>query len=361
MKTRKYFLQTGLFLLAQLLVFMQTGAQEENAKYVFPDIPGRLTLLCDFHMHSVYSDGLVWPTVRVKEALNEGLDAIALTEHIEYRPHHEDLPGGHNRSWEIINDYLGDKDLILIHGAEITRSMPPGHFNAYFIEDANALDTPEWQDAIKAAIDQGAFVIWNHPGWRQPDEIPIWYAEHSWLLDKGWLKGIELVNENSFYPLTMAWALDSGLTMFGNSDIHDPVDMFFDRSKGEHRPLTLVFTTERSVQGIRQAFIERQTAIYFKDKLIGSEDLLLPLFQESVQLRVADAKPGGGPRGLIVDNKSSAPFYVKHYDEQGKLSEEIYFAPLSSTGIDPGSIMPGGKWLIENIIIGPRKSLVVNL
>ena len=45
-----------------------------------PDILGFQTLKCDFHMHTVFSDGLVWPTVRIDEAYREGLDAIALTD-----------------------------------------------------------------------------------------------------------------------------------------------------------------------------------------------------------------------------------------------------------------------------------------
>lgn len=32
---------------------------------LIPDIAGYLTLKCDFHMHTVFSDGNVWPTVRV--------------------------------------------------------------------------------------------------------------------------------------------------------------------------------------------------------------------------------------------------------------------------------------------------------
>ena len=27
-----------------------------------PDIPGHITLKCDFHTHTVFSDGNVWPT-----------------------------------------------------------------------------------------------------------------------------------------------------------------------------------------------------------------------------------------------------------------------------------------------------------
>ncbi len=66
-----------------------------------PDIPGYRTLKCDFHIHTVFSDGAVWPSVRPEEAWREGLDAIAITEHIEYQPHAEDLPTSHNRSFEI--------------------------------------------------------------------------------------------------------------------------------------------------------------------------------------------------------------------------------------------------------------------
>lgn len=41
-----------------------------------PDLKGYRTLKCDFHIHTVFSDGTVWPTVRVEEAYREGLDAI---------------------------------------------------------------------------------------------------------------------------------------------------------------------------------------------------------------------------------------------------------------------------------------------
>ena len=52
-----------------------------------PGFDGYQTLKCDFHIHTVFSDGSVWPSVRVQEAWQEGLDAIAITDHLEYRPH----------------------------------------------------------------------------------------------------------------------------------------------------------------------------------------------------------------------------------------------------------------------------------
>ncbi len=81
-----------LLVIAQLLL---TAAV--NAQINFPDILGQKTLKCDLHMHTVFSDGSVWPTVRVDEALRLGLDAIAITDHIEYQPHKDDIPTNHNR------------------------------------------------------------------------------------------------------------------------------------------------------------------------------------------------------------------------------------------------------------------------
>jgi hypothetical protein len=104
-----------------------------------PDLPGYVTLKCDFHLHTVFSDGNVWPTVRVGEAFRDGLDAIAITDHIEYTPKEDYLPVDHNAAWEIAEKTARDFNLILVHGAEITRKMPPGHMNALFIQDASLL------------------------------------------------------------------------------------------------------------------------------------------------------------------------------------------------------------------------------
>ena len=66
-----------------LLVLSQARGDETRHEIQFPDVPGYQTLKCDFHMHTVFSDGLVWPTVRVNEAWRTGLDAISITDHIE--------------------------------------------------------------------------------------------------------------------------------------------------------------------------------------------------------------------------------------------------------------------------------------
>ena len=37
-----------------------------------PEIDGYQLLKCDFHVHTIFSDGIVWPTLRVQEAWEEG-------------------------------------------------------------------------------------------------------------------------------------------------------------------------------------------------------------------------------------------------------------------------------------------------
>ena len=100
-------------------------AQEANHSHAlgtsmqFPNIPGYLTLKCDFHQHTVFSDGEVWPSIRVREALMDNLDAISLTEHLEYQPHLGDIPHkDRNRSYQIALREAKDHALIIVRGSE---------------------------------------------------------------------------------------------------------------------------------------------------------------------------------------------------------------------------------------------------
>ena len=52
---------------------------------VLPQVNGYNVYKADLHTHSVFSDGQVNSTFRVNEAWLDGLDIMAVTEHIEYR------------------------------------------------------------------------------------------------------------------------------------------------------------------------------------------------------------------------------------------------------------------------------------
>ncbi|MBK9374798.1 MAG: histidinol-phosphatase [Holophagales bacterium] len=244
-----------------------------------PNVPGFLTLQCDFHTHTVFSDGKVWPDIRSEEAWREGYDAIAITDHVEYRPHRKDLPTSHERPWEIAAPHGEKLGVIVIRGSEITRKMPPGHLNAIFLSSVCPLETPGWRDALQAARAQGAFVFWNHPGWRgqQKDGVARWYPEHDEILEAGLLHGIEVVNDREYYPESHAWALEKDLAPLANSDIHDPSNLAWHVHEGDHRPVTLVFAKERTEAGVREALFAKRTVAWSGETLVGREELLRPL------------------------------------------------------------------------------------
>lgn len=259
---------------------------EYNQKITFPDIPGYHTLKTDFHMHTVFSDGSVWPDIRVKEALREGLDVVAFTEHLEYQPHEEDIPHpDRNRSYEVAQKSADDTDLIVVNGSEITRDMPPGHSNAVFVKDANKLLADDAMQAFEEANKQDAFVFWNHPQWtaQRKDGIARLSDMHRDLIEKGFLHGIEVVNVQSYSEEALQIALDHNLTIMGTSDIHGLTGWEYNIPHGGHRSITLVFAEEENKQSIKEALKERRTVVWFKNTFIGRSEYLVPLLNESIQ------------------------------------------------------------------------------
>jgi len=276
-----------------------------------PDLPGYVTLKCDFHLHTVFSDGNVWPTVRVGEAYRDGLDAIAITDHIEYTPKKDYIPVDHNAAWKVSEVTAKEFNLILVHGAELTRSMPPGHVNALFIKDANLLAVDSIWDAYEAAIKQGAFLIWNHPGWKsqQPDGIPRMYNIHQRLIKNGWLHGIEFFNSSEYYPLVMTFCKQYNLAVFANSDSHGVISESYKEPDNAPRPMTLVFAKERTHDALKEAMLAGRTLAFFNDMIAGKEEYAKPFFYQCISA----GKPFyENERNLFfeITNYSDIPFYL---------------------------------------------------
>lgn len=333
---------------------------QERPVINIPDLPGYQTLLCDFHLHTVFSDGNVWPTVRVDEALREGLDAIAITDHLEYLPHKADIRTDHNRSWQIATAYAEGKGIVVVPGTEVTKGMPPGHFNAIFIKDATPIMDQDYRKALETAASQGAFITWNHPGWKaqQPDTMK-WWDEHTWIYNQGWMHGIEVVNDGEFYPEAVNWAKEKELTMLGNSDQHAPF-LHRDFDADDHRPMTLVFATEKSAGGIREALFNGRTAAYKNDLVIGKPSILKALFLESVTLEV----PETGKNTFVLVNPTALRFELtlrnKIYAETIRkvtLKPRVTF----TFELPPETGMEEVSLRIHNFITGADEVLAVDL
>jgi hypothetical protein len=276
-----------------------------------PDPEGYITLKCDFHMHTVFSDGNVWPLYRLFEAYRDGLDAIAITDHIEYSPKKDYIPVDHNAAWKIVESSAKEGNLILVHGAEITRDMPPGHLNALFIQDATLLSRDSVYDAIEAAVKQGAFIQWNHPGWKsqEPDGIPKLYDLHRKLLKNGWINGIEFVNNTENYPVIIDWCKQYNLAVMGNSDVHGIISETFVIPRDISRPMTLVFAKMRTSESLKEALFAGRTLVWSGDILGGKEEYAKPFFYQCISV----SKPyydNSKNNYFEVTNKSDIPFYL---------------------------------------------------
>jgi hypothetical protein len=277
-----------------------------------PAPDGSRILAVDLHTHSVFSDGHVWPSIRVEEADRDGLDALALTEHLEHQPKRADIPHpDRNRSYRIALEEPAAKSgaVMLINGAEITRDMPPGHVNAVFLQDANALLTGDPDAAIQAANDQGAFVFWNHPNWlpQAPDGVAKIFPFHQALIKAGKLHGVEVANGtlDAYSEDAFGIALQYNLTVLGTSDIHGLVDWTHNGGHGGHRPLTLVLASERTPDALKRALFDGRTVAWINDDLIGRTENVEAVVQACLSLRPKAYLPGSSV--LEVDLVNNCP------------------------------------------------------
>lgn len=252
----------------------------------FPNIEGYQTIKADLHIHTVFSDGNVWPSIRVQEALKDGLDAIAMTDHIEYQPHKDDIPHpDRNRSYEIALQEAKNHDLLIIRGSEITRSEPVGHNNAVFLTDANALLVDDAEDAFQAAHKQGAFVFWNHPAWtaQSKNGVPIFSEFQEKRIAEKQLHGIEVINYLDYAEEALDLAIKHNLTIMGTSDVHGLIDWDY-IEKDKTRPVTLIFAKEKSLESIKEALFAGRTVAAYSDLLVGRVEHLNPLLESCIKI-----------------------------------------------------------------------------
>lgn len=380
----KGLLTTLMFLCVVYSLSAQVQDKEDIQRHIsIPDIPGYKTLKCDFHMHTVFSDGHVWPTFRVNEALRDGLDAISITEHTDYKSYPEDVSRDLNQSYVVASAYAKGKGLLIIKGAEISPRVPPYHNNALFLQDANLpfdymqvsekkfvmKDNPTHDELMAPFLEakkQGAFVVFNHPG-----NMPAWVVRdtavftdfHQELFEKGILSGIEVVNSGIYNVTAHRLAMKYNLTMLCNTDEH--FDMY-PRYEKTHRPMTLVFAKEKTVPAIKEALIARRTALYFDDYVIARQTEAELLFKAAIQVKTERASKKGEPLLKVkLFNNCDIPFKIQ---ASGNYVMDNY--PLGQVTLKPHAetvLILRAMWQypkevtlnmdVTNVLVSPDESL----
>ncbi len=380
--TKKRLSRVCTLLLFPFLLHAQE-VQIKKGRFDLPSIPGFQTLQCDFHMHTVFSDGHVWPSFRVYEAERDGLDAISLTEHIDYEGYPEEIKRDKNRS-QLIGLAAVKKNLLLVKGVEISPRIPPYHCNALFLDDANKLrsdymKTTEKKFVMKDSIShdelmapfleaskQGAFIFYNHPGysWWDKKDTAIFTSFHKELLEKKMLHGVEVGNSGRYNIIAHRLAMKYNLTMVSNSDEH--YDMS-ERYRDGHRPMTLVFAKTRTIEGIKEAMFAGRTIVYFDNFLVGRKPEIEAFFKAAIDITVERKNRNGEPLLLIhCYNNSDLSFPVR----AGSNTFDIEGFPLGQTVLkakDTTTFILKTVWKypertgftmeVTNLLVSPEESL----
>jgi hypothetical protein len=369
-----------------LVPLATAGAQRDRV--ALPDIPGYVTLKGDFHMHTVFSDGSVWPSLRSQEAIRDGLDFIALTDHIDFQGNPNELAKDYNRPAAIAASAAARSRLIVIKGAEISPRTPPYHSNAVFLTDAN-LPTPYMSDTrgqfvmkpdlTKAdllapfveAKKQGAFITYNHPAyfydWSEAMGPDLLTPLHREMLKDGMLHGVEIVNGERYYGRAHRIAMDNDLTLIAGSDAHgESITAYRD----VHRPMTLVFSRDSTAEGLKEALFARRTAVWHRDLVIGRKRELEPFFRASLDVTTAQSRRYNEPMLAVhLRNKSDIPFTVKvsgRYGLDNLPLGRIVLAPRATTTVMVRTLweFPATVSLdmnVENLMTAPDETLETSI
>jgi hypothetical protein len=288
-----------------------------------PNVGEFRVLKGDFHIHTVFSDGDVMPRDRVLEAIDNGLDVIAITDHIEVQNRlggrgpvklSEAKNNDYNYSYELAKEEAGRQRLLVIRGAEITKkAFPPGHFVVLFAQDVNpiAAAVDDWRKMVEVAVGQGAFILWAHPGWINPGNgglergQPMFFPkEHEELHQKGWLHGMEAFNWSEFSPLVPDWCNEKDLAIFANSDLHASEANWYG-FQNPQRPMNLILAKERTVESVKEALFAKRVIGWAAGYLWGRKESVEPLFDACVNIEIATGK-------VRLTNRSDIPCTISY-------------------------------------------------
>ena len=291
----------------------------------------------DLHIHTIYSDGHCTPDFRVQEAYYDGLDILAITDHIEYRRIEKKmmqfLKGYHDgkvmkhENDNVIKEAASERGILadlnfsikeaekaaekwgilIIPAGEITREpVEIGHYNALFTKDVNKIYDPDPLQSLRNARKQGALIMHNHPGWRRTSCDKTEFEKQAYA--EGLIDGIEVVNGSQCYPKMVQRAQEDGLFIASSTDHHTPTtDRYL--AYGQIRNMTFILAEKCTLKSIREALEARRTLAYTAGYVLGEEQLLKDFFKASVKFRVIsfDEK-----KGWTVEyrNTTSIPFKV---------------------------------------------------
>lgn len=317
--------------------------EQARTEIIIPQVNGMNVYKADLHVHTIFSDGGVTPDMRVLEAWYDGLDVIAITDHMEYRSVEKDMlrymdryardefrkneavntnitrhaPDEHgilvdfNVAYDLATRKAADYGIMVIRGVEITRKEK-GDYNVLFTTDNNAIYDPDIEQALRNARSQGAFIVHNHPDYDENTQNHLSVFADG-LYEKGFIDGVEVANGRRTWWHLFTHAVSGGYTPFANSDAHDYIYWKYGRP-GEYeipryRNMNLIIAEDFNENSIHEALKAGNTIAYSNNNLIGKRELLQALFESSVDFKIQSAS--ADKYHVSVVNSSSLPYFLQ--------------------------------------------------
>ena len=341
-----------------------------RTEIILPQVKGYNIYKGDFHVHTIYSDGEVTPRERVREAWYDGLDVIAITDHLELRSYEKFMLKAHapynpdGKPYEYIRGGAGNKTdhntpiycdldatydeavqyakneeipIMVIRGTEIWRNASTvGEYNAFFLKDITDIACPDIIESIKRAKDQGAIVIHNHPGWRRKTMDKS--EEQEKIYATKMLDGIEVIGGSTLYPKMIDRCVNEKLTIFANTDLHRTSAQYYPRGGEIFRTMTFILAKDCTEKAIKDALLKRRTIGYAANNLIGEEKWLEEFLNAAVECKVVAVNDKKEHRSFQLTNHCSVPFILR----RGKT---IYtLNPFQSLRVNFGKDKKTGKF-----------------
>ena len=341
-----------------------------RTEIILPQVKGYNIYKGDFHVHTIYSDGETTPRERVREAWYDGLDVIAITDHLELRSYEKFMLKAHapynpdGKPYEYIRGGAGHKTdhttpiycdldatydealsyvkneeipVMVIRGTEIWRNARTiGEYNAFFLKDITDVAKPDIIESLKEAKKQGAIIIHNHPGWRRNtmDKSP----EQEQIYAQKLVDGIEVINGATLYPKMIDRCVNEKLTIFANTDLHRTSGQYYPRGGEIFRTMTFILAKECTEKAIKDALLKRRTIGYSHNHLIGEEEWLAEFLNAAVDCKVVAVNDKKEHRAFQLTNHCSVPFILR----RGKT---IYtLNPFQSLRVNFGKDKKTGKF-----------------
>lgn len=270
---------------------------ERRPRRALPAPAGLTWWACDFHAHTLHSDGSLGIAELAALAVDAGLDIQAVTDH-NTTSHHAYLEG------------IGDRyDITLLPGQEVTTDR--GHANAFGAIPWVDFRRPaqEWVEQVER---DGGILSINHPlgadcAWHQPLTTRPRHAElwHSGWFDRTW---------SAPMAWSMGWRPD--VVPLGGSDFHSP--------EGGHplaAPVTWVAAPSPSVPDIMAAVRDGRTAIsagYDAPVLLRVDDELIVMAADGLMLIDTD-----GRRRVVHGDRAAFPATALAHRLEGPRNEVL--------------------------------------